>query len=92
MFDLTVQETQSVGAGYFIPGIVCDDMAVAGAAIGLAAAVTLGWAFPKRYNRPTLTLAGGVGCVIGTAFEGLKYGLMVDAVWTTSKLLYSLRT
>lgn len=86
MRELTLIEQHCVSGAAFIEGFVTDDFAVWGAGIGLAAGLGMSYIAHNHYNnRPPITWQAVAGCVVGTAREGIKYGLVADAIcyaWT----------
>lgn len=81
MRELTLIEQHSVSGAAFIEGFVTDDFAVWGAGIGLVAGLGMYYIAHHHYNNnPAITWQMVAGCVVGTAREGIKYGLVADAL------------
>jgi len=82
MRELTHNEIKAVSGAAFVEGFVTDDCMVWGACVGLVGSYVLGDIAAIRYNNTTsISLTDKIRCTFWTAFEGLKYGVLLDAAW-----------
>lgn len=92
MRELTLDATKQVGGGAFIEGFITDDLALLGAGIGLVGSFVLGDIAAIRYNDAYhISLTDKIRCTFWTAYEGIKYGVLLDAAWhaTSAGLRYT---
>ncbi|MCS5710157.1 hypothetical protein [Candidatus Berkiella aquae] len=71
-------------------GWATDEAVLIGAAVGLGAVYFLGCPKLDANGNPTnqrapLTFSDTLRCTLGTAVEGLKTGLAIDAAWLIAK-------
>ncbi len=88
---LTQAEINAVSGAFptLVEGIVTDDFAVAGAAIGLfVGAYGLGVYARSRYNQEIISFKTAAQCTFWTAVEAAKYGIAIDGLCLVFNKLY----